>query len=113
MTRSHHSDEMPVLKEWLLEATRSLAYLDAERLEELAASCRLLNRQVEERTAIIVATEALSAKDEIVVLKRVLEVTAQNLRVVRQRGSSHLECADYRESLIPAWTCMEAPNGDH
>jgi len=36
----------PKLKELVVEASRALAQLDAERLEELALSCQALNREL-------------------------------------------------------------------
>jgi hypothetical protein len=36
----------PKLKELVVEASRALARLDAERLEELALSCQALNREL-------------------------------------------------------------------
>jgi hypothetical protein len=36
----------PKLKELVVEASRALARLDADRLEELALSCQALNREL-------------------------------------------------------------------
>ncbi len=71
------------LKELVIEASRALARLDADRLEELALSCQALNRDLPlpaspERAAL--AVEARAAAGEMAAFARVIEATRANLR---------------------------------
>jgi uncharacterized protein YjiS (DUF1127 family) len=77
----------PELRELVVEASRALARLDAERLEDLALSCLALNRDLE--IAGIVSRRDLSrqAKDalqDLGVFGRVLEATRANLAVMNR-----------------------------
>src|SRR5262245_52668330 len=77
----------PELRQLVSEASRALATLDANRLEELAHSCQALNRNLAlkttaERTAL--AREARQAAGDMEVFGRVLEATRANLRVMRR-----------------------------
>jgi hypothetical protein len=82
----------PKLKELVLEASRALARLDADRLEELALSCQALNRDLAEgdwthgnradRAAL--ALEAQEAVGDMAVFSRVLEATRANLNVMNR-----------------------------
>lgn len=77
----------PVLKSLVVEASRSLAQLDAVRLEELALSCQALNRDLEtadsSRRAEL-ARQACEAQSDLAVLGRVLEATRTNLAVMNR-----------------------------
>lgn len=77
----------PALKSLVAEASRSLARLDAARLEELALSCRALNRNLEtadpSRRAEL-ARQALDARSDMAVFGRVLEATRINLAVMNR-----------------------------
>jgi hypothetical protein len=92
----------PKLKELVVEASRSLALLDAERLEELALSCQALNRDLasgdlarrdgDGRAAL--TAEAQDAVGDRAVFARVLEATRANLEVMnrlRELRAGHLE----------------------
>ncbi len=75
----------PGLKQMVVEASQALARLDAARLEELALSCRALNRMAAnpaERAAR--ARESTAAVKEMAVLSRVLEATRANLKVMKR-----------------------------
>jgi hypothetical protein len=87
----------PVLKELVVEASQALARLDADRLEELALTCQVLNRDlnrnangdagfnpalasaVERRD---LASQAREAVADLAVFGRVLEATRANLQVM-------------------------------
>jgi hypothetical protein len=75
----------PVLREVVREASRSLACLDAERLEELVISCQALNRDLdaadEERRKGL-AQEAEESAREMAIFARVLEATRANMGVM-------------------------------
>lgn len=91
----------PVLKELVVEASQALARLDADRLEELALTCQVLNRDlsrnadgdangdagfnpapaaVAERRDL--ASQAREAVADLAVFGRVLEATRANLQVM-------------------------------
>lgn len=75
------------LKEIVLEASRALAHLDADRLEELAVSCAVLNREqihADSESRLRLAREASGSRQQTALLGCVLEATRANLRVLRQ-----------------------------
>ena len=94
----------PELRELVVEASLALGRLDADRLEELAISCRALNRDLpfvnnEERTAF--NNQAAGASREMAVFERVLDATRSNLEIVsrvRGRRNSPLE---YNRPFVP------------
>jgi hypothetical protein len=106
----------PLLKELVAEACVSLSLLDADRLEELALSCKALNREVaglEGDARLMLANQAREAEKDMAVLARVLEATRTNLDVLyrlRERRAGQLE---YRASPLPEWRCMESGHGDN
>lgn len=86
MLEHHESVARPRMKEIVLEAARSLAQLDSVRLEELAASCDVLNRELQRADAQgkqRLANEVLGSRREMDLLASVLEATRANLRVLR------------------------------
>jgi hypothetical protein len=75
------------LKELVSEASRALARLDADRLEELALSCQALNRDLrlldaEKREGLV--CQAREAAGDMAVFARVLEATRANLNVMNR-----------------------------
>jgi len=85
----------PQLKQLVTEASRALATLDADRLEELALSCQALNRDLNRdlyrdpgpagaaaRGAL--AQQAREAAGDMAVFAHVLDATRANLRVLRR-----------------------------
>ena len=94
----------PELKQLVTEASRALATLDADRLEELALSCQALNRGLAQknpaaRTAL--ARQAREAAGDMAVFGRVLEATRANLRVMRRLRQLHEGRFGYGD---PEWT---------
>jgi len=88
----------PELKVLVVEASRALARLDAERLEELALSCEALNRDsgpwdTERRAAM--AFEARGAAGEMQVFARVLDATRANLHVMHRLRELHTGKLEY------------------
>jgi LmbE family N-acetylglucosaminyl deacetylase len=75
------NEESQILK----EASLALARLDADRLEELAAACRVLNRDLPyidtETRDLVQLEDCLKA---LKVLGRIVEKTRYNLEVVRR-----------------------------
>jgi hypothetical protein len=85
------------------EASRALARLDADRLEELAISCRALNRgggTLDPEKRMVLARQARDAAGDMAVFARVLEATRTNLRVITRLREMRLGRLEYRE--LPA-----------
>jgi len=109
----------PVLKELVAEASRSLARLDAERLEELALSCQQLNRGLavedfEWRSRL--AHQSREAAGEMAVFARVLEVSRANLNVMnrlRELRRGRLEYGGLPGTADPGWVRTESGYGDN
>lgn len=98
MVEHHESAAHPRMKEVVLEAARSLAHLDAARLEELAVSCNVLNRELQRaqgsaRTRL--AKEVLGNQREMALLASVLEATRANLRVLRHLSAMRTGSVEY------------------
>lgn len=107
------AEERMALRDVILEATHSLAHLDATRLEELAALCRLLNLQFEQGVERLGFAEAVQGKDAICGLGKLVELTGENLRVLRLRTRDRRCGTDYGQHLAPAWMYREEQRGDH
>ena len=90
----------PELKELVMEASQALALLDAGRLQELALSCRLLNRDLdsagsEDRARL--AKQARDASSEMEVLASVLNVTRSNLNVMNRLRDARIGSLEYSD----------------
>ena len=106
----------PLLMTLVTEASRSLACLDAERLEELAHSCQALNRDlaradVETRAAL--AVEAREATGDMAVLARVLEATRANLDVMNRMRELRAGRLEYGVPQAPEWPRMGSGHGNN
>jgi hypothetical protein len=104
------------LKELVQEASRALSRLDADRLDELAVSCRLLNRELSGMNREAMARQAREAAAEMAVFGRVLEVTRANLNVVNRLRELRAGRPEYGERSSPAggaWTAVEGGRGDN
>jgi hypothetical protein len=103
----------PELKELVMEASRSLARLDADRLEELALSCQALNRDLapvstEQRAEL--ARQAREAAGDMATFSRVLEVTRANLNVMNRLREFHAGRLEYGQER---WLRTETGHGDN
>jgi aminopeptidase N len=77
----------PELKQIVQQASHALARLDADRLEDLAASCAALKRDVHLADAMEraqLAREAQQAAADMAVFAHILEATRSNLAVMRR-----------------------------
>jgi hypothetical protein len=101
----------PELKALVLEASRALARLDAERLEELAISCQALNRDL--APDIRLARQAREAAGEMSVFARVLDVTRTNLKVMYRLRELRAGRTHYGEAQAGSWARTEAGHGDN
>jgi hypothetical protein len=118
----------PKLKELVVEASRALARLDADRLEELSLSCQALNRDLvqddptqQDRDArAALAIECKEAEGDMAVFARVLEATRANLDVMnrlRELRAGRLEYraghTEYGESQVQQWRRTESGHGNN
>lgn len=118
----------PKLKELVAEASRALARLDADRLEELALCCQALNRDLvqnelahgdaADRAAL--AMECKEATSDMAVFARVLEATRANLNVMNRLRELRAGRLEYREGPseyggppAPGWRGTESGHGDN
>jgi hypothetical protein len=110
------------LRAVVVEASQSLARLDASRLQELALSCEALNRQMEQlgqegqedagwRNGL--ARQAREARQDMEIFGRVLEATRANLNVMQRLRAMRMGELEYRAQLSEAiWSEKSAENGD-
>lgn len=100
----------PELKELVGEASCALARLDADRLEELALSCRRLNRELEPGDLSLLAVQAREAKAGMAVFGRVLEATRANMQVMNRLRELRQNRLEYTQN---GWARLERPHGDN
>ena len=88
----------PELRDLVVEASRALACLDADRLEELALSCQALNRDLAPASAVEragLARQAREAAGDMAVFARVIEVTQANLQVINRLRELRADRLEY------------------
>ncbi len=103
----------PELKELVVEASCSLARLDADRLEELAFSCQALNRDLataSTKQRAELARQAREAAGDMATFSRVLEVTRANLNVMRRLRDLRAGRLEYGQER---WPRTETGHGDN
>jgi hypothetical protein len=106
----------PKLKQLVAQASQALARLDAGRLEELALSCQLLNRDIEAFGAedrIRLAREAREATRDMALFARVLEVTRGNLNLMNRLRELRAGRLEYSETQARGWSRAESSHGDN
>ena len=108
--------EHPELKELVVEASRALARLDADRLEELALSCQALNRDLkplrpENRT--LLARQAHEAAGDMATFARVLEATRANLDVMNRLRDLRAGRLEYGNLPARPAAVREVEHGDN
>jgi hypothetical protein len=106
----------PGLRGLVVEASRALARLDADRLEELALSCQALNRDLavqkpRERAAL--AEQAREAAVDMAIFSRVLEATRANLNVMLRLRELRDGRLEYREDQVRGWMGPGSEHGDN
>ncbi len=105
----------PELREVVVEASLSLARLDAERLEELAVWCGDFNRDrmlVGNAECAEWARQARQASGELAVFGRVLEATRSNLEVMKRLRERRAARLEYGGPGGP-WVLAERCDGNH
>ena len=118
----------PKLKELVVEASRALTRLDANRLEELALSCQALNRDLVQSDWLhgdaadrkSLALECKEAEGDMAVFARVLEATRANLNVMNRLRELRVGHLEYREgpleyggSQASGWVRTESGHGNN
>ncbi|MDR3725800.1 MAG: hypothetical protein P4K86_02035 [Terracidiphilus sp.] len=106
----------PELKKLVAEASRALACLDADRLEELALSCQALNRDWtpgDARQRAELARQAKDASGDIAVLARVIEATNGNFQVMKRLRGLRADRLEYSEVQARGWTQTGSGHGDN
>jgi hypothetical protein len=83
----------PELRQIIAEASRALACLDANRLEELAGCCQALNRDLPPREEL--ARQASEARTDLAVFAHVLEASRANLNVMRRLRDLRMGVDEY------------------
>ena len=111
MPRKH-----PELKSLVVEASRALACLDADRLDELAHSCQALNRDLklvsrEERNTL--ARKAREAAGDMATFARVLEATKANLGVMNRLRELRAARLEYTERQAQGTTDQGSADGNN
>ena len=106
----------PELKKLVAEASRALACLDADRLEELALSCQALNRDwtpddAQQRAEL--ARQAREASGDMAVFSRVIEATSANLQVMNRLRDLRSGRLEYSEVQARGWTQTGSGHGDN
>lgn len=102
------------LKDLLAEAARSLASLDANRLEELAECCVSLRcgfAAMKPGGWANVRRQSIVAAKEMTMFGRVLEATRANLKIIERLGALP-DALEYSESQVSGSSCREAGRGD-
>lgn len=108
--------EHPELQELVAEASRALARLDADRLDELALSCQALNRELptKSRTRYLeLARQAHEATGDMATFSRVLEATRANLNVMKRLRELREKRIEYSARELPAPAGTEGNHGDN
>jgi hypothetical protein len=109
----------PELKAMVMVASQALALLDAPRLYELALSCEVLNRQLDETGQADegwrreLAVQARCARSDMAVFERVLEATRANLNVMRRLRSMRAGELEYKApGAQTVWAAKPAVSDD-
>jgi aryl-alcohol dehydrogenase-like predicted oxidoreductase len=106
----------PELKQLVVEASRALANLDADRLEELALSCQALNRALtpmspDQRKTL--ARQSREAAGDMATFARVLEATRANLQVMKRLRDLRTGRLEYSVPQLLGRTGKEGADGDN
>jgi hypothetical protein len=102
-------------KDTLVNASRALAHLDADRLEEMALSCAALVR--DERGGRFDSRghrgTGFEAAREMAIFARVLEATRANLNVMRRLRAVRATHLEYDQPRGLCDASVESEHGDH
>jgi hypothetical protein len=105
--------------EWqdtLVNASRALAHLDADRLEEMALSCAALVREDHEARSNSRGYQETGSGEttrEMAIFARVLEATRANLNVMRRLRAVRATQLEYGRRRDVCAASEESEHGDH
>jgi hypothetical protein len=108
--------EASQLKELVEEASRALARLDADRLEELALSCQALNRglpSLDRAGRLELARQSRTADGDMATFARVLDATRANLNVMNRLRELRSGRLEYGERDAKGTDTGEIGHGDN
>jgi hypothetical protein len=103
-------------KDMLVNASRALAHLDADRLEEMALSCAaLVGDEHEGRfdSRGPQGTDSGEAGRQTAIFARVLEATRANLNVMRRLRAVRATRLEYDQPRALCDASVESEHGDH
>jgi hypothetical protein len=109
-------EQNPELKVLVAEASRALALLDVQRLEQLVGYCEALNLRLQaegldSELRVKLAREARAAAGEMDLFARVLEATRANLAVMNRLRELRLGQIEYQAKPV-AWAAARVRSGD-
>jgi hypothetical protein len=108
--------EHPELKQLVVEASRALARLDADRLEELALSCQALNQELtpmSRKQRETLARQSREAAGDMATFARVLEATRANLNVMKRLRDLRTGRLEYSSPQLMGPAGKEGRDGDN
>jgi hypothetical protein len=104
------------LKELVAEASRALARLDADRLEELALCCQALNRDLKplnQNQRAELTRQSREAVGDMATFARVLDATRANLKVMNRLRSLRSGQLEYSGGDTEPPAIGEGGHGDN
>ena len=113
MRESETQRVRPELRSLVAEAAKSLANLEADRLEELALSCQALNRDLTSGGQPFSVREARAAKKDMAVLAKLLEATRTNVAVMDRLRQLHSSRTEYVIGQDLPISAAEVSDGHH
>jgi hypothetical protein len=108
--------EPPQLKELVVEASRALARLDADRLEELALSCQALNRELpplSQDRRLELARQSREVDGDMATFARVLDATRSNLSVMNRLRELRFGRLEYGAKIAQIADTRDSGHGDN
>ena len=108
--------DVPQLKELVGEASRALARLDADRLEELSLSCQALNRELpllglDRRLEL--ACQSRETDGDMATFARVIDATRANLNVMNRLRELRCGRLEYGDNNAQGADTGESGHGDN
>jgi hypothetical protein len=106
----------PELKKLVVEASRALACLDADRLEELALCCQALNRDWvpgDAQQQAELTRQARDAAGDMAVFAKVIAATKANLQVMNRLRDLRAGRLEYSEMQARGWAPPGSGHGNN
>jgi hypothetical protein len=103
----------------VVEASQALARLDANRLEELAIACRVLNQKMPNEDpgsssgGVDFAAQSSQIAEDLRGFRKVLDASRANLSVLRRQRHVRDGKFEYSEAQARGWVPPEQVHGDN